>query len=226
MGASLRRIPTGVSDFDNIIKGGMPLGSVVLLLGDLGAGQNEYAITSAAKLSLVRENPQSAEFFLGTSVRERHMPSRICYITFSRSKEDILEEIRMSFNEDFYDSFKRNVIFQDFSDKYFRQTLVPRSWTGDGSSGLFSNNGEQGLLESMVSWLDENAKDTMVIIDSLTDLLLSTKIEVGWGDLPHPHQGCGGREEATYDHGLGGRCPHVPMEQAGHLLEEAALHVR
>jgi KaiC/GvpD/RAD55 family RecA-like ATPase len=177
MGASLRRIPTGVSDFDNIIKGGMPLGSVVLLLGDLGAGQNEYAITSAAKLSLVRENPQSAEFFLGTSVRERHMPSRICYITFSRSKEDILEEIRMSFNEDFYDSFKRNVIFQDFSDKYFRQTLVPRSWTGDGSSALFSNNGEQGLLESMVSWLDENAKDTMVIIDSLTDLLLSTKIE-------------------------------------------------
>ncbi len=177
MGASLKRIPTGVSDFDNIVKGGMPLGSVVLLLGDLGAGQNEYAITSAAKLSLVRENPRSAEFYLGTSVRDRHMPERIFYVTFSRSKEDILEEIRMSFNEDFYDCFKRNVIFQDFSDKYFRQTLVPRSWAGDGASALFSNNGDQGLLESLVSWLDENAKDSMVVIDSLTDLLLSTKIE-------------------------------------------------
>ncbi|MFA5312208.1 MAG: hypothetical protein WC375_02680 [Methanomassiliicoccales archaeon] len=178
MGNPRGRIPTGVADFDSIIKGGMPPGSVVLLLGDLGAGQNEYAITSAAKLSIVKENPESATFYLGSYLREKMMPDKICYITFSRSKDDILQEIRMSFNSDFYDSFSRNVIFKDFSSCYFRQTLVPRSWTGESASALFGGNGEENLLEGLVTYLDENAKGSMIVIDSLTDLLLTTKIEV------------------------------------------------
>lgn len=178
MGSGLHRIPTGVADFDGIIKGGMPAGSVVLLLGDLGAGQNEYVITSAAKLSLVKENPSSADFFLGSNRKDRVMPEKICYVTFSRSKEDILQEIKMSFNEDYYDAFSRNVIFKDFSSNYFRQTLVPRSWAGDGASALFSNSSDDNLLECLVKYLDESAQGSMVIIDSLTDLVLTTKIEV------------------------------------------------
>lgn len=177
MGASLKRIPTGVADFDSIIKGGIPPGSVVLLLGDLGAGQNEYVITSAAKLSLVKEDPNSATFYLGSKHKEKMMPEKICYLTFTRSREDVLQEIRMSFNEDFYEAFSRNVQFKDFSGSYFRQTLVPRSWAGDGASALFSNDGDQGLLEGLVGFLDENAKGSMIIVDSLTDLLLSAKTE-------------------------------------------------
>ncbi|OPY32500.1 MAG: flagellar accessory protein FlaH [Methanomassiliicoccales archaeon PtaU1.Bin124] len=178
MGSALKRIPTGVADFDSIIKGGIPPGAVVLLLGDLGAGQNEYVITSSAKLSLVKEDPSSAEFFLGSKAKAQMMPDKICYVTFSRSKDDVLQEIRMSFNEDFYDAFERNVVFKDFSGNYFRQTMVPRSWAGDSASALFGGGeAEQNLLECLVNYLDENAKGNMVIIDSLTDLLLSTKIE-------------------------------------------------
>jgi KaiC/GvpD/RAD55 family RecA-like ATPase len=178
MDAPVKRIPTGVADFDNIIRGGMPIGSVVLLLGDLGAGQQEYALTSAAKISLIKENPDSAEFFLGHSVKGQMMPESIHYITFSRSKEDILQELEMSFNEDFFESFERNVIFKDFSSKYFRQTLVPKSWSGDTSSALFSNNtDEEGVLEGLVNYLDQNAPRSMVIIDSLTDLVLNQKID-------------------------------------------------
>ena len=178
MDAPVKRIPTGVADFDNIIRGGMPIGSVVLLLGDLGAGQHEYALTSAAKISLIKENPDSAEFFLGHSVRGQMMPESIHYITFSRSKEDILQELGMSFNEDFFESFERNVKFKDFSSKYFRQTLVPKSWSGDTSSALFSNNtDDEGVLEGLVNYQDENAPRSMVIIDSLTDLVLNQKID-------------------------------------------------
>ncbi len=178
MGAPVKRIPTGVADFDNIIRGGMPIGSVVLLLGDLGAGQQEYVLTSAAKISLIKENPDSAEFFLGHSVKGQMMPESIHYITFSRSKEDILQELELSFNEDFYESFERNVKFKDFSSKYFRQTLVPKSWSGDTSSALFSSNSdEEGVLEGLVNYLDQNAPRSMVIIDSLTDLVLNQKID-------------------------------------------------
>ncbi len=56
-------------------------------------GRTSTPITSAAKLSLVRENPESARVLPRHQRRDRHMPERIFYITFSRSKEDILEEI-------------------------------------------------------------------------------------------------------------------------------------
>jgi archaellum biogenesis ATPase FlaH len=84
----------------------------------------------------------------------------------------------MSFNEDFFESFERNVIFKDFSSKYFRQTLVPKSWSGETSSALFSNNAdEEGVLEGLVNYLDQNAPRSMVVIDSLTDLVLNQKID-------------------------------------------------
>ena len=44
-----RRVPTGVADFDSL-AGGIPAGSVVLLIGEAGAGHQEFALTSAAHL--------------------------------------------------------------------------------------------------------------------------------------------------------------------------------
>jgi len=43
------KIPTFVSSLDSIIKGGMPIGTSALLMGDPGAGNFEFAITSASK---------------------------------------------------------------------------------------------------------------------------------------------------------------------------------
>jgi KaiC/GvpD/RAD55 family RecA-like ATPase len=179
MEQKVKRIPTGVADFDSIIKGGMPIGSTVLLLGELGAGQVEFAYTSAAKLALVKEHPESSDYFLGHAARGHQLPQKICYVTFSRSKEDVLQEISISFNEDFYNSFRRNVIFKDFSGVYFSKTLVPKSWGGEGSSIFSQKSGDkENILEALVNFMDENAPNSLVIIDSLTDLALSANIEM------------------------------------------------
>lgn len=77
-------MPTGVADFDSIIKGGLPAGSVVLLLGDVGAGQLEFALTSAAKIGLVMEDPNALEFFLGHAAKRSALPEKMSYITFSK----------------------------------------------------------------------------------------------------------------------------------------------
>ncbi|MFW5914317.1 MAG: RAD55 family ATPase [Thermoplasmatota archaeon] len=176
MDAPVPRIPTGVSDFDSIINGGFPAGSVVLLLGELGAGQIEFAMTSAAKLSLVKDHPESASFFLGQKGKNRVMPEKICYVTFSRSREDILQEIYASFNEEFYQAFRDHVLFKDFSSSYFKHTMVPSSWAGEHSS-IFSKGEDEEVLEGLVNFLDQNAPDSLVIIDSVTDLVVSTKID-------------------------------------------------
>jgi KaiC/GvpD/RAD55 family RecA-like ATPase len=174
----LVRMPTGVADFDSIIKGGLPAGSVVLLLGDVGAGQLEFALTSAAKIGLVMENPKSLEFFLGHAAKHGKLPESMSYVTFSKSRDDILQEVGLSFNSDYFESLSNNLKFKDFSEEYFMRSAVPMNWVGGSKrNGLFSDNSEKkGLLEELATFFDENASNSMVIVDSLTDLIVNESI--------------------------------------------------
>jgi KaiC/GvpD/RAD55 family RecA-like ATPase len=171
------RVPTGVADFDSIIQGGMPIGSVVLLLGDVGGGGLEFALTSAAKIGIVKEYPDTRNFMLGDAGRGGVLPEKMCYVTFSRSKDDLLREVKMSFNRDFYESLSGGLLFKDFSKDYFMHTVVPTTWVDSDQSGLFAEKSKDGLLESLVDFLDQNAPKSMVIIDSLTDLVVSESVD-------------------------------------------------
>ena len=155
----------------------MPLGSVVLLLGDVGGGGLEFALTSAAKIGIVKEFPDTRNFMLGDAGKGGILPEKMCYVTFSRSRDDVLREVKMSFNRDFYDSLNTCLIFKDFSKDYFMHTVVPTSWVGSDQSGLFADKKQDGLLESLVDFLDTNAPRSMVIIDSLTDLVVSESVD-------------------------------------------------
>ncbi|MFQ5909589.1 MAG: RAD55 family ATPase [Thermoplasmata archaeon] len=166
---NVRRIPTGVADFDTIVKGGLPSGSLVLLLGDVGAGQQEYIYTSAAKLAIVRDNPNLRRYYLGQACNDGILPEKIEYVTFSRSEEDIFREVAASFNPHFYNAFRKYTNFKDFSGHYFRHTVVPSSWTSREDIPFGEKPPE--LLESVVDFLDSNARKSMVIIDSITDLV-------------------------------------------------------
>jgi KaiC/GvpD/RAD55 family RecA-like ATPase len=171
----VKRIPTGVSDFDMIVKGGLPSGSVVLLLGDVGAGQREYVYTSASKIAIVTENPRLKKFYLGSSAEDGLLPERICYVSFTRSKKDILNEVALSFNPQFVEAMQRLTIFKDFSGDYFKRTVVPPSWTSREEDNPFG--GQSGnLLEKLVTYLDDNAQDSVVIVDSITDLVESDEV--------------------------------------------------
>lgn len=173
----VQRIPTGVADFDSIIQGGLPAGSVVLLLGDVGGGGHEFALTSAAKIGIVKEFPDTRAFMLGDAGKNGVLPDKMCYITFSRSRNDILQDVKLSFNKDFYESLRTSLLFKDFSKDYFMHTVVPTSWLdSEETQGIFSDKKKDGLLESLVDFLDVNAPKSMVIMDSLTDLVVSETI--------------------------------------------------
>lgn len=173
----VQRIPTGVADFDSIIGGGLPTGSVVLLLGDVGGGGLEFALTSAAKIGIVKEFPETRSFMLGHAGKDGILPETISYIAFSRSRDDILREVKISFNRDFAESLISNLRFKDFSKDYFMRTVVPSSWTDSDEGALFSEKKEDGLMESLVNFLDANAPKSLVIVDSLTDLVVSDTVK-------------------------------------------------
>jgi len=174
----MKKIPTGVSDLDSIIKGGVPAGSVVLLFSEIGAGGLEYAYTSSAKILKVQNEPKEISVILGDECKGSILPENVFYITFSRAKGDILDEVSASFNQDYYDIIEERLEFKDFSEEYFQRTMVPSGWSSDPKkTELFSDSSDTELLEELVHFLDNNAEKNMVIIDSITDLLTNSSID-------------------------------------------------
>src|SRR5213079_2114425 len=152
----IRKVATGIADLDSIVNGGFPSGSTILLLGDIGAGMQEYIYTAASKTALVHERPEARRYYLGDHCDDSELPERVCYVTFSRSKEIILQELATSFNGEYYRAFRDRTVFKDFSAAYFRHSAVPATWTHqEDPFDLPSTN----LLEELIAFLDENARD-------------------------------------------------------------------
>jgi len=124
------------------------------------------------------DNPTGIEFFLGHAAKKSKLPEKLSYITFSKSKEDILQEVALSFNRDYHDSLKNYLTFKDFSEEYFRRTIVPPNWVGESKTkGLFaSKSNDRNLLDEIVSYFEENSTNSLIIVDSLTDLVMNDSI--------------------------------------------------
>ena len=147
------RVPTGVADFDSIINGGIPAGSVVLLIGDVGGGQKEFVYTSACKLSMVLENPERKRNILGDGCNEARVPDKVCYVSISRTRDDIMGEVRSSFHHDYHDALEKHLEFKDLSKVYFKNSVVPSSWAGVESIFQTGSTTKGDLLTELVDFL-------------------------------------------------------------------------
>jgi KaiC/GvpD/RAD55 family RecA-like ATPase len=174
------RIPTGVPDFD-YLTGGLPGGSVVLLWGAAGAGHQEFALTSAVHLMLHYDMPRLHAFYLGSARGPFVYPEGVVYLSTSRSRGQVLDEVRGAFEETYAETLERHLTFLDLSRAYFTDTVVPTKWSdvpspllGGGASGPTA---EGGPLRALVDGFDLQGGRQLVIVDSLTDLVVRRGIE-------------------------------------------------
>ncbi|MGI0068373.1 MAG: RAD55 family ATPase [Thermoplasmata archaeon] len=180
--SELVRVPTGVPDFDYFM-GGIPAGSVVLLIGDAGAGQSEFALTSAVQLMLHAEDPSAHTFHLGAARGPFVYPSAILYVSFTRTRRQVIDEVRAGFDPLYPQVVERHLTFADLSASYFRATSVPAAWSEVPSpfSGLGRDPGrtEDHPLRSLADALDRDGSGRVVIVDSLGDLIVRPGLDPG-----------------------------------------------
>jgi KaiC/GvpD/RAD55 family RecA-like ATPase len=174
------RVPTGVPDFD-YLTGGVPSGSVVLLFGAAGAGHQEFALTSAVHLMGRYDDPRLHPIYLGNAKGPFVYPESVVYLSTSRSREQILSDIRGSFDGGYPGVLERHLRFQDLSSSYFADTLVPTSWSS-APSHLLSGAptvtiAADGPLRAVANSVDGIGPNQLVILDSLTDLLVRRGVE-------------------------------------------------
>ncbi len=162
------KTPTFVPSLDSIMKGGIPEGSSVLLLGEPGSGNFEFALTSAVNLSRALDK-QMRNVPEGDEVA---YPDGVLYVSFSKPAEEITRTINLSLEEGLASSLRRRIKILDFSRLYYSQTQIPASWLG-GSEMRDKVN----LMSSFVKELEKEGKNKLIIIDSFTDLITSRYFE-------------------------------------------------
>jgi KaiC/GvpD/RAD55 family RecA-like ATPase len=170
------RVPTGISSLDPILDGGVPPGSVILLLGELGAGNYEFAFTSIVNTLALMKGPVSENLSI---------PKEIRYVTFTRLKEDVRREIISSLHIEGLETSVDTIQFDDLSELYFDNSVVPDDWYShsDIITRLQKRTGHESILVQLSNVINTAKPGSLVVFDSITDIATQTQIPNIWQNL-------------------------------------------
>lgn len=178
--------PSGVKSLDSALNGGLPGGSFVLLSNEAGAGAHHFVYTAIQMLSSMKEEQRVKN-------KAYNLPEKICYISFTRPKDHIFNEL-FGVKLASVESVNKYMTFIDLSDKSFLNSKVPRSWISNDTAlplaekapcGLTIRDGgmspcgdcnnpcgsNKSLVDTFIAIVDKHANNNLIIIDSLTDLI-------------------------------------------------------
>ena len=170
------KMPTGISTLDPILDGGIPPGSLILLLGEMGAGNYEFVYSSIVN---------TFGLMKGVVPPGLIIPKKIRYVTFTRMKEDVMHEIVQSFRADGVTASISTIQFDDLSEFYFDRSIVPDGWYShsDTLTRLHKRSDRESIFLQLSNVFNAAEKDSVVILDSITDIATQTNIPNLWADL-------------------------------------------
>lgn len=180
------RIPFGISRLDTMIGGGAPPGSVVLLAGEVGAGAREFIYTSAAMNGLAHADDELFDLYYGDLDERTRLPDEVHYLSFTSAEEPLIDEMRYAMDDELVDAGVDPVEFRDFSTEYFQLSQVPTEWYADRTQSITSlgdHHDRRDVLDAVGDYLSANADDSLVVVDSVTDLISAASDQMDWTDI-------------------------------------------
>lgn len=182
----MNTIPFGVSRLDAIVGGGAPTGSVVLLLGEAGAGAREFMYTSAAINALGHADPDLFDLHYGSLGASASLPPEIHYLSFTADAEFLERDMNYVMDESIVDAALGEMHIRDLSPEYFQLSPVPHDWyVGEARSlrDLSERHNREDALAALGTYLTEHAPGNLVCIDSITDLVGAISDDMSWTDI-------------------------------------------
>ncbi|QDX40614.1 HTR-like protein [Salarchaeum sp. JOR-1] len=186
------RIPFGISRLDDQIGGGAPGGSVVLLAGEAGAGAREFLFTSAVMNGLAYNDPDLFDLHYGEIGSAAELPADVHYVSFTASGDELHREVSLTMDDDIVDAGLQSVRFKDLSPEFFQLSPVPREWyVGQTRSitDLGKETDRRSVIEAFADYLDANARNSLVVVDSLTDLVSAQAGALQFSDIVYALKG-------------------------------------
>lgn len=171
-------MPTGISSLDPVFEGGIPLGSVALLLGDIGSGHEDFVNSSLMYLTKMKpEGSPSANLVY---------PETITYISFTKDREDIINDIKISYKSSLTTGVESGLNIIDLSQIYFENSVVPAGWYSEGDivermrtrKAIYAT-----ILGELTETLESIPANSLIIFNSLTDLAVQYAWRDEWGEF-------------------------------------------
>ncbi|WP_380679829.1 RAD55 family ATPase [Salinigranum sp. GCM10025319] len=182
----MNSIPFGVSRLDSLVDGGAPPGSVVLLASESGAGGREFLYTSAVMNTIARVDDELFELHYGDLVGDATATPEVHYVSFTTDAAYLTRQMAFTMDPVLVERAADHIHFADFSHEYFHPSPVPREWYLGRTSALRDLGTRQehdDVLEAFGTYLSEHATDSLVVVDSVTDLVAAVSDDMTWNDI-------------------------------------------
>ncbi len=197
----MARIPFGINRLDDIVNGGAPPGSVVLLAGEAGAGSREFMYTSAVMHGLSEADEELFDLHYGELPPEADLPEAVHYITFTQGESQLKDEIATAMDPDMAEPALSEINFVSLSNHYFHVSPVPRDWYAEETPNITNlrerSQEREGLLSALGTELSRRAPGNLIVLDSLSNLISAIdEDELSWADVSYLVTGL---QRAAYD---------------------------
>ncbi|MBE8540053.1 hypothetical protein [Geoglobus acetivorans] len=101
-------------------------------------------------------------------------------ISISESEEEILKELEMNLSNENFDRIAKKLQIVSLDRFYFKGTCIPVRWVLGKEPDLEDLKGEGDLLSELANQVDAIEENTVLVLNSLTDLLrIPGKYDVG-----------------------------------------------
>jgi len=107
------------------------------------------------------------------------------YVSFTRLKEDVKQEILSSLKIDGLEQFVDAIRFDDLSDHYFDDSIVPDEWysTSDIKTRMQMRSGHESIFVRLSKVIDAALPDSLIVLDSVTEIATQSSTPALWNNL-------------------------------------------